>query len=108
MNADLRDILRATGNLELVRAQLGLVQFTTTSDTCASPTAICARGMTRRRKPQGRPHAKPVRKLFRKVSRNGKSPATRPAGLGPPHLAVFAPVCGVDCLSWDFATKYVA
>jgi hypothetical protein len=41
VNADLRDIVRATGNLELVQAQLGLVQFTTTSNTCASPTATC-------------------------------------------------------------------
>ena len=32
MNADRRDTLRATGNIEFVEAQLGHVQFTTTSE----------------------------------------------------------------------------
>src|ERR1700722_14739142 len=32
MNADLRDTLRATGNLELVQPELGHVQFATTSE----------------------------------------------------------------------------
>jgi hypothetical protein len=46
MNADRRDTLRATGNIEFVEAQLGHVQFTTTSEYAHVTNSNPRAGMT--------------------------------------------------------------